>query len=202
MIESTLTNRTIVTSLVYSVAEHWSSGLFGRVFTSTYENIDLGVRLAPALEFSVFPYDQSSRQELTFAYRVGHQSMDYIAETIFAETSEVLLNESLTGRLRIVQPWGSIFVFLEGSHYLHDFSKNRLELFSNIDVRVFRGLSMRISGGFEVIHDQLYLPAGEGTLEELLLQQKELATTYEYGLSMGVSYTFGSIYSNVVNPRL
>jgi hypothetical protein len=108
----------------------------------------------------------------------------------------------LTARLRVTQPWGSVFVLLEGSHYLHDFSKNRLEFFSNISVRVVRGLSFRISGGLEIIHDQLYLPRGEGSLEDLLLQQKQLATTFEYRGTMGFSYTFGSIFSNVVNTRL
>lgn len=202
VIQSRLTSRDVVTSIVYSLAEHWSAGLFGRANSSTFLNIDLGLRFAPALEYSVFPYEQSSRRELTFAYRIGSQSMNYVEETIFSKMSEVLSNESLTGRLRIVQPWGSIFLYLEGSHYLHDFSKNRLELFSNVALRVFRGLSLRVSGGLEIIHDQLYLPKGEGTLEDLLLQQKQLATTYEYRLSLGVSYTFGSIYSNVVNTRL
>jgi hypothetical protein len=201
-IRSRLTSRQAVTSVVYSLAEKWSAGVFSRAYSSTYENIDLGLRIAPAMEFSVFPYDESSRRELTFVYRVGYHSMNYIEETIFAKTAEILSSESITGRLRVVQPWGSIFVFLEGSHYLHDFGKNRLELFSNVDVRVFKGLSLRLSGGLEIIHDQLYLPGGEGTLEDLLLQQKQLATTYEYRGSMGLSYTFGSIFSNVVNTRL
>ncbi|MEX0601296.1 MAG: hypothetical protein WD205_11670, partial [Rhodothermales bacterium] len=201
-ITSTLTSRSVVTSVVYSLAEHWSSGLFSRVYSSTYQNIDAGVRVAPALEYSVFPYEQSSRRELTFVYRVGYQSLDYVERTIFAETSQILSNQSLTGRLRVVQPWGSTFFYLEGSHYMHDFSKNRLELFSNVNLRVFRGLNFRISGGLEIIHDQLYLAADEGSLEDLLLQQKQLATTYDYRLSLGMSYTFGSIYSSVVNTRL
>lgn len=202
VILSTLTSRDVIGSVVYSLADRWSAGLFSRLYSSTYENIDAGLRIAPALEYSVFPYDQSSRRELTFVYRIGYQSLDYIERTIYGERSEILSNESLTGRLRVVQPWGSMFVYLEGSHYMHDFSKNRLELFSNFDVRVFRGLSLRASGGLELIHDQLYLPAGEGSLEDLLLQQKQLATTYEYRISLGLSYTFGSIYNSVVNTRL
>jgi hypothetical protein len=67
---------------------------------------------------------------------------------------------------------------------------------------VFKGLSVRASGSLDIIHDQLYLPRGEGSLEDLLLQQKQLATTYQYEASIGFSYTFGSIFSNVVNTRL
>lgn len=45
------------------------------------------------------------------------------------------------------------------------------------------------------------LKAGGATLEELLLRRSELASDYRYGFSVGLSYSFGSVYSNVVNPR-
>jgi hypothetical protein len=62
-------------------------------------------------------------------------------------------------------------------------------------------LSLSISGGFEAIHDQLSLRKGDRTLDEILLNRSELATNFEYRASIGFSYTFGSVYSNVVNPR-
>jgi len=52
-----------------------------------------------------------------------------------------------------------------------------------------------------MIHDQLSLPKGEATLEQVLLRRTMLETNYNYYFSIGLSYTFGSIYSNVVNPR-
>ena len=33
------------------------------------------------------------------------------------------------------------------------------------------------------------------------LRRKAQATSYNYSISVGLRYTFGSIYSNVVNPR-
>jgi hypothetical protein len=51
------------------------------------------------------------------------------------------------------------------------------------------------------VRDQLNLPAGEATPEEILLQQRELATDFRFSTSLSITYTFGSIYSNVVNPR-
>ncbi|HET7604058.1 MAG TPA: hypothetical protein VFK36_13630, partial [Gemmatimonadales bacterium] len=51
------------------------------------------------------------------------------------------------------------------------------------------------------VRDQLYLPAAGLTPEEILLQQQELATDYRYFISAGFSYSFGSIFNNVVNPR-
>ena len=45
------------------------------------------------------------------------------------------------------------------------------------------------------------LPKEGATEEEILLHQRQLATQYDYFASVGLRYTFGSIYSNVVNPR-
>jgi hypothetical protein len=33
------------------------------------------------------------------------------------------------------------------------------------------------------------------------VRQRQLATSYSYSVYFGVSYTFGSIFNNVVNPR-
>lgn len=60
---------------------------------------------------------------------------------------------------------------------------------------------MNFGGGASMIHDQLSLVKQNLTYDQILLQRKEIATQYEYYLSFGLSYTFGSIYNNVVNPR-
>jgi hypothetical protein len=58
-----------------------------------------------------------------------------------------------------------------------------------------------LDGSVSRIHDQLYLRAGEATDEEILLRRRQLATSYRYRFSAGVSYTFGSMFNNVVNTR-
>jgi hypothetical protein len=45
------------------------------------------------------------------------------------------------------------------------------------------------------------LPRGEITLEEILLRRRELSSGYRYSAEVGLSYRFGSVFSNVVNPR-
>lgn len=60
---------------------------------------------------------------------------------------------------------------------------------------------MNLYGNYSIIHDQLGLTKGAVSAEEVLLQRKELETQYSYYVSFGGSYTFGSIYNNVVNPR-
>ncbi len=44
-------------------------------------------------------------------------------------------------------------------------------------------------------------PKEDASFEDILLRLKQLQTNYSYSLSLGLSYSFGSIYSNVVNPR-
>jgi len=68
-------------------------------------------------------------------------------------------------------------------------------------VRDRKEADVHISGYYAAVHDQLSLVKGGATLEEILLQRTELATNYSYFASIGFSYTFGSVFSNVVNPR-
>jgi hypothetical protein len=74
-------------------------------------------------------------------------------------------------------------------------------LFGETDITLFRGFSFTLNGSASRIHDQLYLSKDEATPEEILVRQRQLLTSYRYFLSVGVRYTFGSIYNNVVNPR-
>jgi len=186
---------------VKSLNEHWSIGSWIEASSSTYSNIEAHYMVAPALEYNFFPYSQSTRRQLRCLYRIGFHSVNYIERTIYDQTKENLFNESLTLTLEIREPWGSASTSLEGSHYFHDLSKNRFELRGFLSVRIFKGFSINLNGRYDRIHDQLSLPIGGASLDEILLQRKELATNYEYSIDIGFSYTFGSVYSNVVNPR-
>lgn len=187
--------------VVRSLGPNWSAG--GRVSanSSTFLNQALAVRVAPAIEFNVFPYAESSERQLTFLYSVGANHFDYEEETIFGETEETRFDQSLTVSYDVKQPWGSINTSAEVAHFLHDPSKNRVELGGGINLRLVKGLQFRISGHAARVRDQLYLPAGDLPIEEVLLRQRQLETAYRYFGSIGLSYTFGSIYNNVVNPR-
>lgn len=200
-IESISEEKNFTGMAVKSINDHWSVGGWIEAESNTYSNLDLLFTAAPAVEYNVYPYAESTRRQLRLLYRVGYNHANYIEETIFDKMKETLFNQSLTVTLEIREPWGSVSTSLEGSHYFHDFRKNRLELRGFLDFRVFKGLSVDISGRYERIRDQLSLPIGEASLDEVLLARKELATSYEYSISVGLRYTFGSVYSNVVNPR-
>ena len=186
---------------VRSLSSHWSAGGRGEVSSSTFFNRDLLVRLAPAVEYNVFRYEEANRRQLRLLYDVGANYFNYRDTTIFNQTDETRFDQSLSVRLDLEQPWGSVSTLLKGSHYFFDFGKNRLQLFSVIDVQLFKGFSLNVSGNVALVQDQLYLSGEDLSDEEILLERQQLGTDYEYRLEIGFSYTFGSIYNNVVNPR-
>ena len=186
---------------VKSLSGRWSAGGYLGVQSSTYSNLKLSVSAAPAVEFNIFPYSESTRRQLRVLYRLGFTRTAYHEETIYFKTSESLIRESLEVAFEVKRPWGTARAMLEGSHYFHDFSKNQLDLSGDLSFRIWKGLSLELSGGYTRIRDQLALPRGGASYEEVLLRQKQLATGYDYRLSAGLSLTFGSTRSHVVNPR-
>lgn len=187
--------------LVGSLSSHWSAGARASLSGSTFFNQDLTVRFAPALEYNVFPYAQSTRRQLRMLYAIGIAAFDYEEETIFNRTAETLWEQSLTMTLDLVEAWGLATVELEARSFLNDLHKNRVALSGNVDIRLVRGVALSVFGSVSHIADQLNLPKGGVTDEEILLRQRELATSFQYFVSLGVSFSFGSSFSTVVNPR-
>lgn len=189
-------------SVVRSLSSHWSAGIFSGIQHNTYNNIDVSYSLRPAIEYNIFPYREVLRREVVIAYSAGFLQNNYIKSTIFGEKREALLNQSLEMQARFRQPWGDVFANLEVSSFLHDLSKNRIELFSRVSIRVFKGLSVSFSANLDLIRDQINLPAGEASIEDILLRQRQIATNFQFSTGIGVSYTFGSAFNNIINTRM
>jgi hypothetical protein len=187
--------------VVKSLGEHWSAGAFLSAQSSTYSNLDLSLTAAPAVEYDLFPYSESTKRQLRILYRIGFLRARYREETVYFKTAESLLQESLIVAYEVIRPWGNVRVQLQGSHFFHDVKFNRLELDAGLEFRVWRGLNFDINGSYARIRDQLALPAGGASYEEILLRQRQLATGYDYSFSVGFNFSFGSTRSNVVNPR-
>jgi len=186
---------------VKSLNDHWSAGMYAEANSSTYSNRDLSLNMAPAIELNVFPYSEYTRREFRFLYRVYYNNVQYIEETIYGKMRENLFYESLSATFELKERWGSLNSTLEGLHYFHDFKKNNLRLSGNLNLQLFEGFSINLFGHVSTIRDQLALPKEDATEEEILIRRREIATNYDYFISFGFRYTFGSIYSNVVNPR-
>lgn len=200
-IESTLEGFDFNSLAVVSLSEHWSVGGFIKASSSTYQNIRLSFSPSPAIEYNFFPYAQSTRRQLRCLYSLKFATVRYREETIYDKMSENLWGQSLSVTLDLKEKWGSISTTLAASHYFHDFSKYNLTLYTALSLNLVKGLNFFAFGGGSRIHDQINLAKGGASLEEVLLRRKQLATNYSYFFSVGLSYTFGSIFTNVVNPR-
>lgn len=189
-------------SVVKSLGQHWSAGLFNRVEENTYTNIGLGIWVAPAIEYNIFSYDEVPFKEFTIAYRIGMVQNRYATETIFLQTKETLARHILDADLRLRQTWGNIFAGVSYRNFLQDWSKNRFSVDTRLDIRIAKGLFVNFGGEYNIINDQISLARGDATLEEILLGQTQLATNFELEFRLGLSYTFGALYNNIVNTRL
>ena len=187
--------------IVKSLGRHWSAGAYLEAEASTYSNLKMSLSAAPALEYDVFPYSESTKRQLRILYRAGLTRTRYYEETIYFKTSETLLQEALSVAYEVVQPWGKASLQLEGSHFFHNVKFNRVELEGALEFRIWRGLSLELDGSYSRIRDQIALSAAGYSYEDILLQQKQLATGYDYSFSVGLNFSFGSTKSNVVNPR-
>jgi len=139
---------------------------------------------------------------VTLAYKLGYNIYNYIEDTINEFEDQKIFNHSLTLNLRFREKWGSIYSYLVASQFLDLPEHNRLTINNNINLRIVRGLSLRISAYFRFIRDQINLPKGQASIEDLLLRQRQISTNYQNRISMGLSYTFGPIFNNIVNNRL
>lgn len=186
---------------VKSLGDHWSAGLKWNIGSSTRENYDLRTDLLPSVEYDLFPYSEATHRQLRFLYSAGIQYNNYIDSTIYNQVKENLFKQEVNIAFQIQEKWGSVNLSLLGSNYFNDFSKNRLELSTSLNLRIFRGLSLQISGSVAYLNDQINLKKGGISDADRLLQLRELSTQYRIQGGIGLTYTFGSIYNNVVNPR-
>jgi hypothetical protein len=168
---------------------------------STFRNYDLALRLTPAIEFNVFPYEESTRRQLRILGAVGPEWYDYTEETIYLKTGERRLRSALSVSLDVTEPWGEALVAVEGATYLDRLHQSRIEGYGFFEFQVVRGLGLFVEGSVARVRDQLNLPRGDATPEEVLLRQRELKTDFELGGRIGVNFTFGSVFSDVVNSR-
>lgn len=184
-----------------SLNDHWSLGAQANLASDLRTNLKQGIRFGPAIEYDVFPYSQSTRRQIILRYSVGVKSLKYDELTIYDKLDEMLPDHRLIAAAEATQPWGSLFGSVTASQYLSDPSKHRIDGFMFANIRIIRGLSVNFDVGYTKYRDQINLPKGGASQSQVLLRLRELRTGYSYFGSVGINYTFGSVFSNVVNPR-
>ena len=194
--------------LVYTVADRWSVGARGEVARQPRFNQEFRWEVTPAIEYSFFPYEEATRKALTLSYRIGPAYRQYLEETLYGESRETRWEQAAEIDLSARQPWGETGVSISASNFLflpdeqaYEDGLYSLNLRGDLDVRLVRGFSVRINGNIGWVQDQIYLSAEGASDEEALLQLQQLDTDFQYGVSVGFSFQFGSIFNNVVNNR-
>lgn len=186
---------------VKSLNDHWSVALKGGASRSTFLNQKLAARFAPGVEFNVFPYAQSTSRTLIMQWTVGPNRFVYDEPTIYGKLDESRWEQTALAQLNLRQPFGTVGLATEIASYLDHPDHYRFVFNADTEFRVSRGLTLRLDGNYQVLHDQLYLRRGTSTDEEIIARQRQLQTSYRYLVSIGLTYRFGSINNNVVNPR-
>jgi hypothetical protein len=198
---SILSSKYLNTSDIISITDHWSVGAFARLGSSVFSNKDFYWSFKPAIEYNFFKYSESSKKQLSLSYRNGIVFNNYIERSIFGKETEYLWEHGLALGGSVNQKWGSISGQASFNQFLHDTSLNSLTFYIGTNIRLFKGFSLNLNGNYSITRNQVDLPAGDVSLEELLLQQQQLKSGYNYFVSVGFSYSFGSIYNTIVNPR-
>ena len=187
--------------LVKSLTDKWSWGARGSLSSSSFSNTSRALTIASGPEFDFFPYAESDRRSLTVQYTVGVSAFKYRELTIYDKLEETVPMHTVAISLGLRQPWGSVGASTSITEHLNHLDRYRASTFGNADVRLFKGFSFNFYAGYSKIEDQIALRKGASTEEEILLRLRQQATNYSFNYGIGFSYSFGSIFDSIVNPR-
>ena len=187
--------------VVKSLGPKWSFGNRVSISHSSFSNTDRSISFAPGIEFDFFPYAESTQRSLTVLYTVGLTRYDYRELTLYDKLSEEVPVHALNVSLGLRQPWGTLSAYARYSQHLNHTERYSATVLGSTNIRLFRGFSFNVLGTYSKINDQISLQKGDATRDEVLLRLRQLATDYSYRLSFGFTYSFGSIFNSVVNPR-
>jgi hypothetical protein len=199
--ESTELIRHLNVLLVKSINDHWSWGIEAGYYASSFSNVQSQFSFAPGFEYDIFPYSESVNHILTFKYRLKPLYNFYIDSTIYDKEQEFLLNQIFDATYTRIERWGNFSTTLTATQYLNHLDQFRFDITGQMDFHLAKGLFLNLGGNFSYIKNQRTLSNVDLTPEEIILQHKEILTNYSYGLQIGITYTFGAIYNNIVNPR-
>lgn len=189
-------------SYVHSLNDHWSAGTSVQYSSSIFNNLKVNLTPAAMIEYNIFPYSESTRKQFRFYYKAGMRYDQYYDTTILNKTKMLWGFQSAGMYVQFVKEWGSFSTWLGYNSFLNNFKFWSAELWTEATFNIFKGFSLNFSTSLSFIQDQVTLRLDEASDNDILLRQVQLPTSFRYWTSIGISYTFGSIYNNIVNPRL
>ena len=188
-------------SLIKSINSHWSYGYEANITSNTFSNIKRMLFFRTGFEYDIFPYKDVNNKFFTISYTVDVRHNKYYDTTLYEKTQESLGGHSVEVNLSFNQKWGNLNIGASYHNYFHNWKYFNMGLNMYTSVRISGGLSFNVGAFGGLTRDQIYLPKGGATEQEVLTRRRQLASGYNYYTSFGLSYRFGSKLSNFVNPR-
>lgn len=187
--------------LVKSINSHWSYGYEAAASRSTFSNNKNRLYFGTGIEYAIYPYKEVNTKFFTISYTIDARRNMYFDSTLYDKTKETLFGQSLKTNFSVNQRWGTISFGANYHNYFQDWRLLNLGVNTDINIRVTGGLSFNIYTYAELTRDQLFLPKGGATSQEVLTRRRQLASGYSFYTYFGVNYRFGSKLNNFVNPR-
>jgi hypothetical protein len=186
---------------VKSLGDHMSAGANISASGSTYGNIRYAINIHPAIEYNIFPYSESFKRQVRIQYTVQANYANYMDSTMYFKLEEWVYRHQLALAVGLNQQWGSSSFSIRGGHFLNDINFWNFNLYGDVNWRVYRGLSVGLNARAAIIRDDRAVLKKSASVEDVLLQLRKLNSSYSYQVGVNLSFSFGSIYNNVVNPR-
>lgn len=189
-------------SLVKSINSHWSYGYETNYTQNSFSNNKGKAFARVALEYDLFPYKEVNNRFLTISYGLTLQNNQYYDTTIYDKINETLVGQRADVNITYNQKWGSTSVGISYLNYFQNWKLFNLGMNVSTNVRITGGLSFFVIFYGALTRDQIYLPKGGATEQEILTRRRQIASGYNIYTSFGLNYRFGSKLNNFVNPRL
>lgn len=187
--------------LVKSINSHWSYGYEANYYQNSFANMKGQIFVRAAVEYDIFPYKEVNNRFFTISYGFTGYNNHYYDTTIYNKTKETLFGQRADANISFNQKWGSSSIGINYRNYFHDWKLFNLGINASTNIRITGGLSFEIYLYGALTRDQINLPKGGATEQEILTRRRQIASGYSYYTSFGLSYRFGSKLNNFVNPR-
>ncbi len=187
--------------LIKSINSHWSYGYEVAYAQNSFSNFKGSAFFRTAFEYNIFPYKEVNNRYFAINYGFTARNNHYYDTTIYNKTRETLFGQQAEAKISFNQKWGTIAAGVNYHHFFHDLKLFNLSAHASTDIRITGGLSFNIYVSGALTRDQINLPKGGATEQEILTRRRQIASGYSYYTSFGLNYRFGSKVNNFVNPR-
>ena len=98
--------------VVKSLGPNWAVGARAGLVSDTRPNYELSASAGPAIEYNIFPYEESNEKQFRFQYGINLVQNTYIDTTIYFKTEELVFRHYLAMSIGFTQPWGNGYLSL------------------------------------------------------------------------------------------